>query len=90
MLASAGVEVGRWLKSVVQGTSTNPAVPGNMDSLNSLRSPVIWALVPRAVAAESASSDELGTVAGRWSIDGFRVPRSCTRIRHASAPDYLM
>jgi hypothetical protein len=35
-------EVGQWLKSVVQGYFNYHAVPGNMDSLNSFRSQVIW------------------------------------------------
>jgi group II intron reverse transcriptase/maturase len=35
-------EVGRWLKSVVQGYFNYHAVPGNMDSLNSFRAQVIW------------------------------------------------
>ena len=35
-------EVGKWLKSVVQGYFNYHAVPGNMDSLNSFRSQVIW------------------------------------------------
>jgi RNA-directed DNA polymerase len=36
------VEVGRWLKSVVRGYFNYHAVPGNMDSLNSFRSQVMW------------------------------------------------
>jgi RNA-directed DNA polymerase len=36
------VEVGKWLKSVVQGYFNYHAVPGNMDSLNSFRAQVIW------------------------------------------------
>jgi group II intron reverse transcriptase/maturase len=35
-------EVGKWLRSVVQGYFNYHAVPGNMDSLNSFRSQVIW------------------------------------------------
>jgi len=35
-------EVGKWLKSVVQGYFNHHAVPGNMDSLNSFRAQVIW------------------------------------------------
>jgi RNA-directed DNA polymerase len=35
-------EVGKWLRSVVQGYLNYHAVPGNMDSLNSFRSQVIW------------------------------------------------
>jgi len=35
-------EVGKWLKSVVQGYFNYYAVPGNMDSLNSFRAQVIW------------------------------------------------
>jgi len=36
------VEVGKWLRSVVQGYFNYHAVPGNMDSLNSFRAQVIW------------------------------------------------
>ena len=36
------VEVGAWLRSVVQGYFNYHAVPGNMDSLNSFRAQVIW------------------------------------------------
>ncbi len=35
-------EVGKWLRSVVQGYLNYHAVPGNMDSLNSFRAQVIW------------------------------------------------
>jgi RNA-directed DNA polymerase len=35
-------QVGKWLKSVVQGYFNYHAVPGNMDSLNSFRAQVIW------------------------------------------------
>jgi len=35
-------EVGKWLRSVVQGYFNYHAVPGNMDSLNSFRAQVIW------------------------------------------------
>jgi len=35
-------DVGRWLGSVVRGYFNYHAVPGNMDSLNSFRSQVIW------------------------------------------------
>ena len=35
-------EIGKWLKSVVQGYFNYQAVPGNMDSLNSFRAQVIW------------------------------------------------
>src|ERR1700677_2919566 len=37
-----GAEVGKWLRSVVQGYFNYHAVPGNMDSLNSFRAQVIW------------------------------------------------
>jgi RNA-directed DNA polymerase len=36
------VDVGRWLRSVVQGYLNYHAVPGNMDCLNSFRAQVIW------------------------------------------------
>jgi RNA-directed DNA polymerase len=36
------VEVGAWLRSVVQGYFNYHAVPGNMDSLNSFRAQLIW------------------------------------------------
>ena len=35
-------EVGKWLRSVVQGYFNYHAVPGNMDSLNGFRAQVIW------------------------------------------------
>jgi retron-type reverse transcriptase len=35
-------EVGKWLRTVVQGYFNYHAVPGNMDSLNSFRARVIW------------------------------------------------
>ncbi len=35
-------EVGKWLKSVVQGHFNYYAVPGNMDNLNSFRAQVLW------------------------------------------------
>ena len=35
-------EVGKWLRSVVQGYFNYHAVPGNLDSLNGFRSEVIW------------------------------------------------
>jgi hypothetical protein len=35
-------EVGRWLKSVVQGYFNYHAVPGNLDSLKAFRHQVIW------------------------------------------------
>ena len=35
-------EVGKWLRSVVQGYFNYYAVPGNMDSLNSFRAQTIW------------------------------------------------
>jgi len=36
------VDVGRWLRSVVQGYFNYHAVPGNMESLNSFRAQVLW------------------------------------------------
>src|ERR1700723_1744742 len=36
------VDVGKWLRSVVQGYFNYHAVPGNMDSLNTFRAQVIW------------------------------------------------
>ena len=35
-------EIGKWLKTVVQGYFNYHAVPGSMDSLNSFRAQVIW------------------------------------------------
>jgi RNA-directed DNA polymerase len=35
-------EVGKWLRSVVQGYFNYHAVPGNTDSLNTFRFQVIW------------------------------------------------
>src|SRR5882762_7967838 len=55
-------EVGKWLKSVVQGYFNYHAVPGNMGSLNSFRAQVIWRWY-RALRRRSqrASLDDLGT-----------------------------
>ena len=36
------VQLGQWLRSVVQGWLNYHAVPGNMDCLNSFRAQVIW------------------------------------------------
>jgi hypothetical protein len=35
-------QTGQWLRSIVQGYFNYHAVPGNMDSLNSFRTQVIW------------------------------------------------
>jgi len=35
-------EVGKWLRSVVQGYFNYHAVPGNIDSLQSFRAQVVW------------------------------------------------
>jgi hypothetical protein len=51
-------EVGKWLRSVVQGYFNYHAVPGNIDSLQSFRAQVV--LVPRAPTAEPEESDALG------------------------------
>jgi len=62
-------EVGKWLKSVVQGYFNYHAVPGNMDSLNSFRSQVIWHWY-RALRRRSQSDrmtwERFLTLVGRW------------------------
>jgi hypothetical protein len=44
------VEVGKWLRSVAQGYFNYHAVPGNMDSLNTVRAQVICTGVPEPSA----------------------------------------
>jgi RNA-directed DNA polymerase len=62
-------EVGRWLRSVVQGYFNYHAVPGNMDSLNSFRAQVIWRWY-RALRRRSQRSqmtrDRFWQLVGRW------------------------
>jgi group II intron reverse transcriptase/maturase len=62
-------EVGRWLKSVVQGYFNYHAVPGNMDSLNSFRAQVIWRWY-RALRRRSQRSqmtwDRFWRLVDRW------------------------
>ncbi len=50
-------EVGKWLRSVVHGYFNYHAVPGNIDSLQSLSGPSRLALVPRAATAEPEESN---------------------------------
>jgi RNA-directed DNA polymerase len=62
-------EVGRWLKSVVQGYFNYHAIPGNMDSLNSFRAQVIWRWY-RALRRRSQRStmtwDRFWALVDRW------------------------
>jgi RNA-directed DNA polymerase len=62
-------EVGRWLRSVVQGYFNYHAVPGNMDSLNSFRAQVIWRWY-RALRRRSQRSqmtwDRFWQLVDRW------------------------
>jgi group II intron reverse transcriptase/maturase len=62
-------EVGRWLRSVVQGYFNYHAVPGNMDSLNSFRAQVIWRWY-RALRRRSQRSqltwDRFWSLVDRW------------------------
>ena len=62
-------EIGKWLKSVVQGYFNYQAVPGNMDSLNSFRAQVIWRWY-RALRRRSQRSrmtwERLWPLVDRW------------------------
>ncbi len=62
-------EVGKWLKSVVQGYFNYHAVPGNMNSLNSFRAQVIW-LWHRALQRRSQKRrmtwERFGPLVARW------------------------
>jgi RNA-directed DNA polymerase len=62
-------EVGKWLKSVVQGYFNYHAVPGNMDSLNSFRSQVIWRwyrALRRRSRRDRMSWERFLRLVGRW------------------------
>jgi len=62
-------EVGKWLRSVVQGYFNYHAVPGNMDSLQSFRAQVIWHWF-RALQRRSQKSrmtwERFGPRVARW------------------------
>ena len=80
-------EVGKWLRSVVQGYFNYHAVPGNMDSLHSFRAQVIWRWF-RALRRRSQRGrmtwERFWPLVDRW------IPRarSCIRIRTcASTPN---
>ena len=62
-------EVGKWLKSVVQGYFNYHAVPGNMDSLNSFRSQVIWRwyrALRRRSQRDRMTWERFLALVGRW------------------------
>jgi hypothetical protein len=62
-------EVGKWLRSVVQGYFNYHAVPGNMDSLNIFRFQATWHWC-RALQRRSQKSRltwiQLGPLVSRW------------------------
>jgi RNA-directed DNA polymerase len=62
-------EVGKWLRSVVQGHFNYYAVPGNMDSLQSFRAQVVWHW-HRALQRRSQKSrikwERFGALVARW------------------------
>jgi hypothetical protein len=63
------VEVGKWLRSVVQGYFNYHAVPGNMDSLNSFRAQVIWRwyrALRRRSQHDRMTWERFLTLVGRW------------------------
>jgi hypothetical protein len=62
-------EVGKWLKSVVQGYFNYHAVPGNMDRLNSFRSQVIWhwrRALRRRSQCDRMTWERFLRLVGRW------------------------
>jgi len=62
-------EVGKWLKSVVQGYFNYHAVPGNMDSLNSFRAQVIWRwyrALRRRSQCDRMTWERFLRLVGRW------------------------
>jgi group II intron reverse transcriptase/maturase len=62
-------EVGKWLKSVVQGYFNYHAVPGNMDSLNSFRAQVIWRwyrALRRRSQRDSMTWERFRPLVNRW------------------------
>src|ERR1700728_2911766 len=82
-----GAEVGKWLRSVVQGYFNYHAVPGNMDSLNSFRAQVIW----RWYRALRRQLSEVGAVCGnpaRTDLRGGRretaVPTATIGVKHVT------
>ena len=62
-------EVGKWLRSVVQGYFNYHAVPGNIDSLQSFRAQVVWHW-SRALQRRSQKSRmpwvHIGPLVARW------------------------
>jgi hypothetical protein len=62
-------EVGKWLRSVVQGYFNYYAVPGNIDSLQSFRAQVVWHW-SRALQRRSQKSrmpwERFGPLVARW------------------------
>ena len=62
-------EVGKWLRSVVQGYFNYHAVPGNIDSLQSFRAQVVWHW-SRALQRRSQKSrmpwERIGPLVARW------------------------
>ena len=72
-------EVGKWLRSVVQGYFNYHAVPGNIDSLQSF-GPKSSGTGPARCNGGARRVGCPGSVSGRLSLGGSRVLRSCTRV----------
>jgi RNA-directed DNA polymerase len=62
-------EVGKWLRSVVQGYFNYHAVPGNIDSLQSFRAQVVWhwsRTLQRRSQKSRMSWERFGPLVARW------------------------
>jgi hypothetical protein len=70
-------EIGKWLRSVVQGYFNYHAVPGNINSLQSFRAQLVWHLVPPATTAEPEESDAPGNASVGLSLGGVVLHPSC-------------
>src|SRR5713101_6226736 len=82
-------EVGKWLRSVVQGYFNYHAVPGNIDSLQSFRAQVVWhwsrALQRRVSAVRAVCSNPARTdLCGGRGVNS-RPYRDCGRGQRATA-----
>ena len=79
-------EVGKWLKSVVQGYFNYHAVPGNMDSLNSFRAQVIWRwyrAVRRRSQRDRMTWDRFWPLVDRW-IPSAKILHPHPNVRFAA------
>jgi hypothetical protein len=73
-------EVGKWLRSVLQGYFNYHAVPGDMDSLNSFRAQVIWHWYRALRRRSQRDRDDLGAVpvVGRSTDSKCQDPASAS------------